>query len=609
MKIVRAALLSVVGLSPGSASLAGSLVGLPAGSAAGLQTVAEQSAWQQSGRYAEAAQLCHEFALRWPRQARCFEFGRSPQGRAMWAIAASADGTTTAQLAAKRGRPVVLMQGGIHAGESDGKDAGLIAMRGVLDGKLALGSLAKLTWVFVPIFNVDGQERFGAWNRPNQIGPAEMGWRTTAQNLNLNRDYAKADAPEMRAMLGLLNEWDPVLYADLHTTDGANFEHDISITSELSLAGDHELGGLSRSLIDELMQRLTRAGSLPLTFYPSFVREDDPSSGFAVSASPPRFSDAYWNLRNRFGLLVETHSWKPNQRRIQSNLATIEALLAIVARDGASWRVAMRAADARSAGLAGKVVSLAFKTTDHQTLVDFRGYAYSREPSAVSGALVTHYDPTTLQLWHVPLRDQVQPSIEVTAPRGGYLIPPEHAAWLREKLAVHGIRFQTITVASGPIAIEEFRATDVVLAATSFESHMQAAAEGEWHAASDRVAVGALYVPIAQPKAPLVMALLEPRAPDSFVSWGFFNLMFERREYLENYVAEQIGAKMLASDAAVRAEFERRLATDPKFAADPAARLDFFYQRHASWDQQYRRYPVVRVACGPEAGFRCSASR
>jgi hypothetical protein len=601
LKTIPTSLLVLVALNCGAASLAGG--------AGALQTVAEQSAWQQGGRYAEAVQLCHEFALRWPRQARCFEFGRSAQGRALWAIAASADGTTTAQLAAKRGRPVVLIQGSIHAGESDGKDAGLIAMREALEGRLAAGSLGRITWVFVPIFNVDGQERFGAWNRPNQIGPAEMGWRTTAQNLNLNRDYAKADTPEMRAMLGLLNDWDPVLYADLHTTDGANFEHDISITSELSLAGDRELGGLSRPLIDELMQRLTRAGLLPLSFYPSFVREDDPASGFEVSVSPPRFSDAYWNLRNRLGLLVETHSWKPNQRRIESNLATIESLLTIAAREGARWQVAMRAADARSSGLAGQVVALAFKTTEHQTMVDFRGYAYSREPSAVSGALVTHYDATTPQIWHVPLRDQVQPSIEVTAPRGGYLIPPEHAAWLRDRLAVHGIRFQTITAASGPIAIEEFRATDVAMATGSFEGHTQANAEGEWHAATDRVASGALYVPIAQPKAPLVMALLEPRAPDSFVSWGFFNLMFERREYMENYVAEQVGAKMLAGDAAVRDEFEQRLATDAKFAADPAARLDFFYQRHASWDQQYRRYPVVRVACGPEAAFRCSASR
>ena len=92
--------------------------------------------------------------------------------------------------------------------------------------------------MFVPVFNVDGHERFSRANRPNQIGPEEMGWRVTSQNLNLNRDYVKADAPEMQAMLRLLNEWDPILYADLHVTDGAQFEHDVSFNVAPTLAGD-----------------------------------------------------------------------------------------------------------------------------------------------------------------------------------------------------------------------------------------------------------------------------------------------------------------------------------------------------------------------------------
>ncbi|MDP0983616.1 M14 family zinc carboxypeptidase, partial [Klebsiella variicola] len=86
--------------------------------------------------------------------------------------------------------------------------------------------------VFVPVFNADGHERFGPWNRPNQRGPEQMGWRVTAQNLNLNRDYAKADAPEMQAMLGLVRAWDPLAIVDLHTTDGAQFRHDIAVMVE-----------------------------------------------------------------------------------------------------------------------------------------------------------------------------------------------------------------------------------------------------------------------------------------------------------------------------------------------------------------------------------------
>src|SRR6185436_19759709 len=139
------------------------------------------------------------------------------------------------------------------------------------EGTAAAGALARVTVVFVPIFNVDGHERFGPNNRPNQVGPEEMGWRTTAQNLNLNRDYTKADAPEMQAMLRLLGDWDPILYADLHVTDGAQFEHDVSLSVTPTLAGDEELKRAGVSLRDELLRRLTAQGSLPIAFYPDFV--------------------------------------------------------------------------------------------------------------------------------------------------------------------------------------------------------------------------------------------------------------------------------------------------------------------------------------------------
>src|SRR2546423_8826342 len=179
--------------------------------------------------------------------------------------------------------PVLLLQAGIHPGESDGKDAGFIALRELLGESAAPGVLERIAILFVPAFNVDGHERFGRWNRPNQNGPEEMGWRTTAQNLNLNRDYTKADAPEMRSLLGLLGQWDPILYADLHVTDGAQFEHDVSVTGGRTLAGDDELRKVGLGLRDELIRRLEAQGSLPLDFYPDFVAQDDPASGFAVS--------------------------------------------------------------------------------------------------------------------------------------------------------------------------------------------------------------------------------------------------------------------------------------------------------------------------------------
>src|SRR5690606_5502337 len=131
---------------------------------------------------------CATFATAWPDAIRCEDFGTTPEGRPMKVMVISRSGALTPAAARERGVPVVLIQGGIHAGEIDGKDAGFLALRQALVNEAAPGALEDLVWVFVPVFNVDGHERFGAWNRPNQRGPAEMGWRTTAQNYNLNRD-------------------------------------------------------------------------------------------------------------------------------------------------------------------------------------------------------------------------------------------------------------------------------------------------------------------------------------------------------------------------------------------------------------------------------------
>lgn len=572
---------------------------LPAAAAetASLATVSERSGFLKTGRYDEVTALCDAFVKAYPKAVRCLSFGTSPEGRPMKALVASTSGALTADQARRRGLPVVLIQGGIHAGEIDGKDAGFLALREVLEGKAAAGALDKLVWVFVPVFSVDGHERFGAWNRPNQRGPEEMGWRTTAQNYNLNRDYAKADAPEMQAMLRLVNEWDPLLMVDLHATNGAKFEHDISIQVEPVYGGDAGLRQAGLALREGVIADLARQGSLPLPFYPSFVDTDDPSSGFEDSVPPPRFSHGYFLLRNRLGMLVETHSWKEYPVRVRITRNTIVSVLERAARDGGDWLKSAQAADKAATALAGQPVPLTWAAGPAARTIDFRGYAYTRTPSEVSGALMTRYDDTRPQIWQVPLRDDVQPAVSVPAPGAGYLVPTAHAAWVGEKLKLHGIEFRRITAQSG-VTVETYRASRTSFDARSIEGHQRLTVEGAWSRDSRDIGNGALFVPIAQPKARLAMALLEPAAPDSLLAWGEFNNAFEPKEYMEDYVAEEVAREML-KDPTVKAAFEQRLREDKTFADDPAARLQFFYQRHPSWDERYNLYPVMRTDVAP----------
>jgi Zinc carboxypeptidase len=564
-----------------------------------LSTLAERSGFARTGRYDEVIALCETFARHHPERVRCTDFGITPEGRPMKALLVTDTGAFDPAAARTANLPVVLVQGGIHAGEIDGKDAGFLALRELLEGKAAPGALRKQVLIFVPVFNIDGHERFKAWNRPNQNGPAEMGWRTTAQNYNLNRDYAKADAPEMQAMLALVTAWDPLAVIDLHVTDGAKFEHDISIMVEPIDAGDQSLRAAGRALRDGTIAALSKQGSLPVPFYPSFVENDNPASGFVHGVSPPRFSLGYFYLRNRLSMLVETHSWKDYPTRVRITRNTVIAVLELIARDGMRWRALANEADRASTALAGESVALDYTTTERSRIIDFRGYAYTRTPSDVSGALMTRYDDTEPQRWKIPLRDEIVPGRSVNAPKAGYLVPAAFSRMVAAKLDRHDIEYRRLDRALAGATVASFRATSAKYGASTVESHHRLAVEGEWNHDTRDLTAGTLFVPIAQPKARLVMALLEPQAPDSLLAWGAFNNAFERKEYMEDYVAEEVARDMLAKDPTVRAAFEKRLREDAAFAKDPAARLDFFYQRHSAWDERFNLYPLYRTDIAP----------
>ncbi|WP_332853483.1 M14 family metallopeptidase [Duganella sp. S19_KUP01_CR8] len=567
-----------------------------ASAASSLTTISERSGFQNTGRYDEVVDLCGRFQKAYPKQVRCFEFGRTPEGRPMLALAVSRTGALSAEQAKKRGVPVLLVQGGIHAGEIDGKDAGFLALREALENQAAPGALDKQVLLFVPVFNVDGHERFGKWNRPNQRGPVEMGWRTTAQNYNLNRDYVKADAPEMQAMLALVNAWDPLAYIDLHVTDGAKFQPDVSIQVEPVHGGDEELKRAGLALQTAVIADLKAQGSDPKPYYISFATDDDPSSGFVDSMATARFSSGYFPMRNRFAMLVETHSWKDYPTRVRITRNTIVSLLSQVAAHGKEWQKMAQEADVRAAAMAGADFPISYRTTFNAKTIEFPGYEYTRTYSEVSGGLMTHYDETKPQTWTLPLRDEVVPDLKIAAPKGGYLVPLADAARVGAKLKLHGIAFKVVAADLMSAEVETFRATKTKFGAQSFEGRQSLAVEGDWGRERRSVAKGALFVPIAQPKARLVMTMLEPRGADSLLAWGEFNNAFERKEYMEEYVAEDVARDQLEADPALRAEFQKKLDGDAEFNKSQAKRLEFFARRHASWDERYNLYPVMRTA-------------
>ena len=512
----------------------------------------------------------------------------------MMVLVASADGVLDPQAAKAKNRPVVLVQGGIHAGEIDGKDAGFLLLRELLKGKIEPEILSKLTFVFVPVFNIDGHERFGKNNRPNQRGPEEMGWRTTAQNYNLNRDYTKADTPEMAAMLKLLHAWDPILYVDLHVTDGGDFQYDVSLTVSPSLKGPEALTRAGARLGERAKRIMEGKGHLPLLFYPQYVKEDEPLSGFATWVPSARYSEGYWELNNRIGVLVETHSWKNYAVRVKATHDSVAALMEAAADEADEWRRAAKQADDEGRAIGGKEVVLKYDATKKADTIDFKGYEFERRLSPISGLPYTKYDPSEPQIWKVPFFSELQPAVIITAPKGGYLVPKAHAAWVSEKLKLHGIDYRVLPAAM-VVNAEAFRSKDFHFANQSYEGHQALSLKGNWAKERREVPAGSLFVPIAQPRARLVMQLFEPESSESYLAWGFFNTAFEKKEYLERYVGEEAVRQMLAENPGLEAEFQAMLREHPAFAQSPEKKLEFFYRRHPTWDERYGLYPVLRT--------------
>ena len=570
-----------------------------------LQTESELSGWTKTGRYEEVPRLCQEFEKKYPQAARCLRWGVSPAGRPMVALLLSGEGAFDARSIQAKNRPLALFQGGIHAGEIDGKDAIFWAAREILEGRQLPGVLKDVSLLFVPVFNVDGHERFGTYNRPNQIGPEQMGWRTTAHNLNLNRDYLKIEAPEMVLMLKLIRDFDPILYVDLHVTDGAQFEHDVGYIFQPTTEAFAGLVEQVRNFQKNVLEELKAKGHHPLPFYPNFKTPEDPSSGVEFPITPPRFSDGYIRLRNRIAVLVETHSWKPYPIRVQTTYNTILAMIGQLQKNGLRWRSEAMNAEKAALALAGKPYTLEYEVTPKSRPIEMKGYRYERRASDVSGSLITSYDLKKPEIWKIDFFDELKPKTRVQIPAGGYLIPPSYAALLRPKFDSHGIKYESISISAlikkSQFEAEVFRARDVNYEAGSFEGRTRVQVQGEWKTEKVDTEPGRyLYVASQQPLIHLIVALLEPEGADSLVAWGFMNSVFERKEYMEDYVLEPFAKELLAKKPELKETFLKRVETDPSFAKDPAKRLDFFYELHPSWDAQYRRIPYFRIKARPE---------
>lgn len=565
-------------------------------------TPAEVTKYRTTPRYDETMAYFRRVAEAVPGQVRMEKFGLTGEGRDLYIVIASKDGVFDPLAIHRANRPVVLIQNAIHAGEMDGKDACMALLRDMVITRTQAALLDRAVVVMIPIYNADGHERFGPFNRINQNGPEEMGWRTQGQNLNLNRDFLKADAPETRSFLRLWTRWLPDFFIDDHVTDGADYQYDTTYNVNVGADVYPAHAAWQRDELIPYIERSVTASGHMIARYVG-VGEANPSTGLTMAQDLPRFSTGYALLQNRVGLLVEQHMLKDYRMRVTGNYELLRAILEVVNRDADRLVKANRDADLATANLMTTHAPLALRLSASPKTTEFlfHGFKSVRTQSELSGTERVEYTKEPMD-YRIPLRDDIQPTLTVKTP-AAYIIPRPWQAVIGV-LAAHGVRMRRLATAwTGEV--ETYRC-DATWQERPYEGRHPLAGNAEFSSTGSGLScksvvekvsfpASSAVVSMDQRTAKVIMHWLEPMAPDSALNWGLFDAIFEQKEYGEGYVMEKVAREMLAKEPTLKKEFEDKLATDPKFAADPFARLNFFYQRSPYWDARLGLYPVGRV--------------
>ncbi len=527
--------------------------------------------------------------------AKLFSFGTSPQGRELKYFAITKEKEFGPADFRSSGKPTLLIINGIHSGEIEGKDASMLLLREILITKEKENLLDKLNIIVVPIFSVDAHERTSKYNRINQNGPEEMGWRTTSQNYNLNRDWLKADALEMQYMLQLISKWLPDFIVDTHTTDGADYQYTITYAVE-HFANIYS--GTAKFLDNKFVPFLTKEVEQNGYLIFPYVAFKDWSKGFesGVSdyAATPRFSTGYAAIQNRPALLVETHMMKPYKDRVFSTKVVLETVMKFMNDNAEELININKEADEQSVKNFSKEkihFPVSLKPTDKFSEVPFKGFRYFTDSSSISGGPKLVYT-NEKQTFNIRFYDDVVVSDSIQLP-AAYLVPEEFGH-LVDRLKLHGVEVENLKE-SKIIEVTRYKFKNVKISSTSNEGRQRVNFDYDTFSERVNVPAGTYLIRTDQRTVRVIAHALEPKSDDSFIKWGFMNSIFEQKEYFESYVMEKVAEQMLKEDPQLKKEFEKMLNENEEFRKSPRERLNFFYKRSPYWDKQLNIYPVMRI--------------
>lgn len=538
--------------------------------------------------YQQAIAFYEVLSIAYP-QLQLRAHGSTDAGFPLHTAVLAADGAWQPAVAKRQGKTVVFINNAIHPGEPCGVDATMLLLRNWLQSPEKLALLDRLVVVAIPFYNIGGGLNRGPHSRANQNGPRAHGFRGNARNLDLNRDFIKADSRNAQTFNQIFADWQPDLFVDNHTSNGADYQYTITLIPTQSDKLDPHLATyLDNRLLPRLYQDM-KADGWEMT--PYVYARTTPDEGIAAFLDLPRYSTGYAALHNAIGFMPETHMFKPFKDRVQSTYTFMDNLLQ------AAWEDHGAIQEARSKARAHTLQKDTFPLSwqldmERQVPQTFKGYTARYKPSEVSGQQRLYYDREAPYTKEIPYFKFYNTALQVKKP-AAYLIPQAYQEVIA-RLRWNNVALYRLTE-DQTLEVEQYRIEDYKDRAAYEGHYLHYGTTVRTEVRQRTYRKGDYVIFTDQPLNRYIVETLEPHAPDAFFSWNFFDGILMQKEYFSPYVFEDKAAAMLAADPELKAALEAKRAADPAFAKSARAQLNFIYERSPHYEPTYRLYPVGRM--------------
>ena len=484
---------------------------------------------------------------------------------------------------------VILINNGIHPGEPDGIDASMMLMRDAASGKLGVPDNVVLA--VIPVFNIGGALNRGSYSRANQNGPKEYGFRGSAQNLDLNRDFIKLDARETQSLIQLFHHLDPDVFIDNHVSNGADYQHVMTLLTVNPAKQGYHMGPYLQNEFEPSIYALMKKKGYDLVPYVNHWGHT-PDKGWQQFYEPPRFASGFAALFGTFAFVPETHMLKPYKQRVEATYALMEAFIEYSGEHATAITQAREME--RKALRERKELTIDWVTdTLQHTEIEFRGYEAKYKPSQVSGQPRLYYDRTKPYTKMVPFYNKFNPSLKAMAPK--YYVIQQGWHKVINRLKWNGVKMTKLDRDTS-ILLTAYRITDYETRPGPYEGHyLRSKVQYSKRSEKVRLLKGDYLIPIDQDAKRYLVETLEPNSPDAFFAWGFFDAVLQQKEYFSDYVFEDEALEIMDNHPDIKMRYGHRMKNDPSFAKDGRAQLDLIYRHSHHYEAEHMRYPVFRI--------------